>query len=138
LPTTLALARLRRVADLMNNFIQVEIKRASGSTAKPEQRNFVIGISAESVAADLARGDDSLVRKHCGYMPPLPEYVEKHLVEIQQVVGMQVAFSRANELHPLQPRTLPAEMHFSFPSSAPQSSEPNTHVGDFPVWDVSQ
>jgi hypothetical protein len=124
----------------MNIFIQVEIKRASGSTAKPEQRNFVIGISAESVAADLARGNDSLVRKHCGHMPPLPvaDYVEKHLVEIQQVVGVQIAFSRANELHLLQPRTLPAELLFSFPTSAPQSSEPNTYVGDFPVWDVSQ
>jgi hypothetical protein len=122
----------------MNNFIQVEIKRASGSTAKPEQRNFVIGISAESVAADLARGNDSLVRKHCGDMPSLPDYVDKHLVEIQQVLGMQIAFSRANELHPLQPRTQPAELHFSFPRSAPQSSEPNIYVGDFPVWDVSQ
>jgi hypothetical protein len=122
----------------MNNFIQVEIQRASGSTAKPEQRNFVIGISAELVAADLARGNDSLVRKHCGDMPPLADYVDKHLVEIQQVLGMRIAFSRANELHPLQPRTLPAKLHFSFPRSAPQSSEPNTYVGDFPVWDVSQ
>jgi hypothetical protein len=124
----------------MNNFIQVEIKRASGSTAKPEQRNFVIGISAESVAADLERGNDSLVRKHCGYMPapPLVDYVKNHLVEIQQVVGVQIAFSRANELHPLQPRTLPAELHFSFPTSAPQSREPSTYLGDFPVWDVSQ
>ena len=120
----------------MNNFIQVEIKRASGSTAKPEQRNFIIGISAESVAADLARGDASLVRKHCGYMPPLPDYVAKHLVEIQQVVGVQIAFSRAEELHPLQPRTLPAELHLSFPRSAPQASEPNMYVGDFPLWDV--
>jgi hypothetical protein len=122
----------------MNNFIQVEIKRASGSTAKPEQRNFVIGISAEAVTADLARGNDSLVRKHFGDTPPLADYVKKHLVEIQQVLGMQIAFSRANELHPLQPRTLPAELHFSFPTSAPQSREPNTHAGDFPVWDVSQ
>ena len=122
----------------MNNFIQVEIKRASGSTAKPEQRNFVIGISAQSVIADLARGDGSLVRKHCGDMPLLADYVDKHLVEIQQVVGMRIAFSRANELHPLQSRTLPAELHFSFPKSAPQSREPNTHAGDFPVWDVSQ
>src|ERR1700676_2140255 len=119
----------------MNNFIQVEIKRASGSTAKPEQRNFVIGISAESVAADLARGDDSLVRKHCGHTPPLADYVKKHLVEIQQVLGMQIAFSRANELHPLQPRKLPAELHLSFPTSAPQSGEPDAYVGDFPVWD---
>jgi hypothetical protein len=123
---------------LMNNFIQVEIKRASGSTAKPEQRNFVIGISAESVMADLSRGNDSLVRKHCGDMPPLADYVDKHLVEIQQVLGMRIAFSRADELHPLQPRTLPAELHLSFPKLAPQSSEPNIRVGDFPVWDVSQ
>lgn len=121
----------------MNNFIQVEIKRAAGSTAKPEQRNFIIGISAESVLADLARGDDSLVRKHCGDTPPLADYVDRHLVEIQQVVGMQIAFARANELHPLQPRTLPAELHFSFPTSAPQAREPDTHAGDFPVWDVS-
>jgi hypothetical protein len=121
----------------MNNFIQVEIKTAAGSTAKPEQRNFVIGISAELVITDLSRGNDSLVRKHCGDTPPLPEYVDKHLVEIQQVVGMQIAFSRANELHPLQPRTLPAELHLSFPTAAPQSSEPNMHVGDFPVWDLS-
>jgi hypothetical protein len=123
---------------LMNNFIQVEIKRVSGSTAKPEQRNFVIGISSESVAADLAKDNDSLVRKHCGHMPPIADYVGKHLVEIQQVVGMQIAFSRANELHPLQSRALPAELHFSFPTSAPQSREPNIYVGDFPVWDVSQ
>ncbi len=122
----------------MNNFIQVEIKRASGSTAKPEQRNFVIGVSAESVIADLARGNDSLVRKHCGDTPALADYVDKHLVEIQQVLGMRIAFSRADELHPLQPRTLPAELHLSFPTSAPQSREPNTRAGDFPVWDVSQ
>lgn len=122
----------------MNNFIQIEVKRATGSTAKPEQRNFVIGISAEMVLADLSRGNDSLVRKHCGPMPLLAKYVDKHLVEIQQVLGIQIAFARANELHPLQPRTLPAELHFSFPTSAPQSSEPSTYMGNFPVWDVSQ
>jgi hypothetical protein len=81
----------------LNNFIQVEIKRATGSTAKPEQRNFVIGISAESVLADLVRCNDSLVRKHCGDMPPLADYVDKHAVEIQQVLGMRIAFSRANQ-----------------------------------------
>ena len=123
----------------MHNFIQVEIKRASGSTAKPEQRNFVIGINVESVIADLSRSTDSLVRKHCGgTMPPRADYIAKHLVEIQQVLGMQIAFSRANELHPLQPRALPAQLHFSFPTSAPQSGEPNAYAGDFPVWDVSQ
>ena len=121
----------------MTNFIQVEIKRAAGSTAKPEQRNFVIGIGAESVLADLARGSDSLVRKHCGEMPPLGDYVDKHLVEIQQVLGMQIAFARANQLHPLQPRTMPAQLHFSFPASAPQGREPDTYAGDFPVWNVS-
>ena len=86
---------------------------------------------------DLARAKDSLVRKHCGDTPRLVDYVDKHLVEIQQVLGMQIAFSRANELHPLQARARPAELHFSFPTSAPQSREPSTHVGDFPVWDVS-
>jgi hypothetical protein len=121
----------------MGNFIQVEIRRASGSTAKPEQRNFVIGISAETVLADLAR-DDSLVRKHCGNTPPLAAYVTRHLVEIQQVLGMQIAFARSNELHPLQPRKLFAELQFSFPASAPQSRDPDTHVGDFPVWNVAQ
>jgi hypothetical protein len=121
----------------VNNFIKVEVKRASGSTAKPEHRNFVIGISAESVLADLARGDASLVRKHCGDMPLQEDYIDKHLVEIQQVLGMRIAFSRANELHPLQPRTLPAELHFSFPTAAPEEREPNTHVSDFPVWDVT-
>ena len=125
-------------AKSMNNFIQVEIKRASGSTAKPEQRNFLIGISVESVMADLSKGNDSLVRKHCGDMPVRADYVDKHLVEIQQVLGMQIAFARANELHPLQPRTLPAELNFSFPTAAPPSQEPNTCAGDFPVWDMSQ
>jgi hypothetical protein len=115
----------------MSDFIQVKISRAAGSSAKPEHRNFVIGINVASVTADLARGQSSLVRKHVGTSVA---YIQNHLPEVQKVLAGQIAFSHSGELHSFQSRRPPAELHFSFPTSAPRSTKPDTYVGDFPVW----
>jgi hypothetical protein len=115
----------------MGDFIQVKISRAAGSSAKPEHRNFVIGINVASITADLAQGENSLVRKHVGASLA---YIQNHLPEVQKVLAGQIAFSHSGELHSFQARRPPAELHFSFPASAPRLTTPDAHVGDFPLW----
>jgi hypothetical protein len=117
----------------MSDFIHVETRPLE----KSAKLNFVLGISSVAIAADMARGEDSLVRKHFGDMPEMIDYVKNNLSTIQRVVASEIAFFLSNGLQPLRPQPLPTELHFSFLPWAPRLTQPDGYVGDFALWYVS-